>query len=218
MLNYFLALKFRKTYQLITMKKYSTFFCSIILGFIFMSCQQDNISNPEPEIQQLNTFSMSLNNQDWRPSTLQDDACQKTFRCDLSWIDDQPFYTIQAFQDPSSRTDYQAEHYFKLQVVNVKNTGEYTIADAEGDFTSYALFIDRSSGTPKRYLNQTNDSDAKVVIQELFPVERSALIGVTGVFSGTLYYENDPNDFIEIKDCEFTFKRTNRVGFRHCEE
>jgi len=90
----------------------------------------------------LNSFSMNLNDQLWQPSVIGNDSCSVALRCEMSTIhSDKNYYTITMYKDSKSRTDFESENIFYLQIMGVISTGTYVISDPFGDFKTYARFV-----------------------------------------------------------------------------
>lgn len=191
--------------------KTKTLLLNIILLVIVLSCDEITIDKNE----KLNNFELILDGQPWSPSIIEKDTCQQAFYCTESSINGSVFYTIYAYRDSNSIGNYRSDNYFRLQIMDVNHIGTYQISDKYGDFTSYARFIDNSSGFRKIYDNHMHRSPT-VEIQELIPVERGSWTGIRGRFSGTLFNTENQSDSIVIKDCEFLFRKLNFRTFNQC--
>lgn len=189
-------------------------FCAVINILFFIACNQDE--QGEVAIQNLNSFKMILNDESWEPSTI--DHCIKTFSCNFSKIDNRPFYTIQAFQDPQMTADFSSKNFLRLQVMGVDTAGVYPIAEKYGDFNNYIRFTINDENGQKVYQNSITEGSFFVEIKEFYSREASEIIGIRGAFSGTIYNINNAIDSLEIKNAAFTFKKANWNNFNHCEE
>lgn len=181
-----------------------------------LACNKENVLTQG--MKPLNSFSMKLNDQLWHPSLIDNDSCFSTIQCEYSEIDLIPFYTIKAYKDSQSRTNYLSENMIRIQIMNVNSTGNYNISDPYGDFNSYAMFVINQSGSQKIYENSVSKITSVVRIEEMFPIHGSILTGIKGSFSGILYNIIDSNDSIVIDDCKFTFKKLNWANFCQCAE
>lgn len=190
----------------------------ILLGLMIISFGCNPTDEFKQDLKPLNSFSMTLNDQLWQPSLIENDSCYSTFRCDLSEIDDSPFYTIQAFRDSQSRSNFESENIFRFQIMNVTGTGDYNISDPYGDLNSYAYFIINELGNQRIYENHSTQLKAVVSINEIYPIAGSMLTGIKGTFTGVLYNKDNPNDSIVIDNCNFTFKKINWANFNQCAE
>ena len=74
------------------------------------------------------------------------------FQAEQYWVDQTPIYRITAYQDAASRRA-NSDNYFR----EVDSPGDYKIAEPLQDFTSYAIFIDRTGDQPKKYLKKNNE-------------------------------------------------------------
>ncbi|WP_075341521.1 DUF5025 domain-containing protein [Tenacibaculum agarivorans] len=182
------------------------------LLLILSGCNDNENSN---SIEKLNEFKMLVDDELWLPSQIDKDFCMHTFSCSRSEIDGKPLYTIKAYRDSNLITDLTSENFFHMQIMNVNSIGKYSISDAEGHFKNYAKFFINKDGKRKFYRNSTNN-DFEVEILEFFPKEISFLTGIRGKFSGKLYNVEDKNDFIEITNATFSFKKTNTTTFNQC--
>jgi hypothetical protein len=181
-----------------------------------LGCNKEN--ELKQDLKPLNSFYMSLNDQLWKPSLIDNNPCSSTFRCDYSEVDLIPFYTIKAYKDSQSRTNYLSENFLRVQIMNVNSTGVYNISDPYGDFNSYARFIINEMGVQKIYENSNTKVSSVVKIEEMIPIEGSYLTGISGSFSGILYNKVNPNDSIIIDNCKFSFRRLNRSDFSQCKD
>ncbi len=196
------------------MKKTKLLTVLFLILTIGCSKKEELTKAPEP----INSFAMNINNQLWEPSLINNDVCHSTFSCELSLIDNKLFYTIKAFKDPLSQTYAESENSFRLQIMGVNTIGKYYINEPYGDFNSYARYIINEGETQKIYENITAESTSVVEIEEMLPKAGSELVGIKGTFSGTLYNINNPDDFIIISHCNFTFNKINRNNYCQCEE
>ena len=167
----------------------------------------------------LNSFSLILNDQLWQPSVIGNDSCSVALQCKMSTIHaDKNYYTITVYKDSKSRTNFESENIFYLQIMDVTSTGTYAISDPYGDFKSYARFVKNESGNQRIYDNSTTNASSKVQIEELIHTNGSALIGIKGSFSGILYNRVNPKDSIVIDNCVFNLKKLNWNNFCQCAE
>ncbi|MEN8139301.1 MAG: DUF5025 domain-containing protein [Bacteroidota bacterium] len=188
------------------------------LGFVISVLGCDKKDEVKQEPIRLNSFSMNLNDQLWEPSFIDNDTCFSTFQCEYFKVDDNIFYSIKAYKDSQSRTNYTSENIFRLQIKGVDSTGVYEVSEPFESFNSYAYFIINESGNQKVYENSVTKITSVVTIEEIIPIDFSELIGIRGSFSGILYNKVNPNDSIVIDNCKFTFKRTNWYDFSQCDE
>jgi len=187
------------------------------LLILVLGCSEKIETKQESKI--LNSFSMNINDQIWKPSVIGNDSCSVALRCAMTTIHgDKNFYTITMYKDSKSRTDLESENIFYLQIMDVISTGTYVISDPFGDFKTYARFVKNESGNRRIYDNSTTKASSKVQIVELIPKIGSALIGIRGSFSGILYNKVNPKDSIVIDNCLFNLKKLNRNNFCQCAE
>jgi len=187
------------------------------LLILVLGCSEKIETKQKSEI--LNSFSMNINKQIWQPSVIGNDSCSVALRCEMSTIHgDKNYYTITMYKDSKSRTDFESENIFYLQIMDVISTGTYVISDPFGDFKTYARFVKNESGNHRIYENSTIHASSKVQIEELIPKSGSALIGIKGSFSGILYNKANPKDSIVIDNCVFNLKKLNRNNFCQCAE
>ena len=187
------------------------------LLILVLGCSEKIETKQESKI--LNSFSMNINDQIWKPSVIGNDSCSVALRCAMTTIHgDKNFYTITMYKDSKSRTDLESENIFYLQIMDVISTGTYVISDPFGDFKTYARFVKNESGNRRIYDNSTTKASSKVQIVELIPKIGSALIGIRGSFSGILYNKANPKDSIVVDNCLFNLKKLNRNNFCQCAE
>jgi len=187
------------------------------LLILVLGCSEKIETKQESKI--LNSFSMNINDQIWKPSVIGNDSCSVALRCAMTTIHgDKNFYTITMYKDSKSRTDLESENIFYLQIMDVISTGTYVISDPFGDFKTYARFVKNESGNRRIYDNSTTKASSKVQIVELIPKIGSALIGIRGSFSGILYNKVNPKDSIVIDNCLFNLKKLNQNNFCQCAE
>ena len=160
---------------------------------------------------------MNINDQIWQPSVIGNDSCSVALRCEMSTIHaDKNYYTITMYKDSQSKTNSESENIFGLQIMDLNGAWSYPISDPFGDFKSYARFVKNESGNRWIYDNSTTIASSVVKIDELFPTNTSALIGIKGSFSGILYNRDNPKDSIVIDSCIFSLKKLNRNSFYQC--
>jgi hypothetical protein len=196
------------------MKK-SIYLTTVVLTLILGCTKKEELKKaPEP----VNSFLMEIDGQLWEPSVINNDECYVAYSCELSYINNRPFYTIKAYKDSQSRTNSESENIFRLQIMDVANVETYSISEPFGTFNSYARLVLNEDGLQKIYENSTTASHSYVEITEMLPVEGSVFIGIKGTFSGKLFNLDNPDDFIIIENCLFTFNKINRNNFCQCEE
>lgn len=199
----------------------------IVFSVFIFGCDDDDIDNDiidQPEITQLNAFSMRLASQIWEPATIDYQECMRTFYCSWSSLTkqnvEQPFYNIKAYKDPHAKTGPNSENFFELQIFDVQETGSYEIsATYKEDFSSFALFVmNLPDGDSRRYVNEVNGNSFVVEIDEFIPIEGFSLPGIKGSFYGTLYNEDNPLDSLVLEEGDFTFGKINWNNFNQCPE
>jgi hypothetical protein len=184
------------------------------LGILFFVVGCNLVDVLDRDSKSSNSFSMSINGQLWQPSLIDNDASCPTFECEYTLLNDNPFYTIIAYKDSQSRTDFESENIFRIQIMNVDKIGVYNTSDTYGDFNSYAKFEINESGIQKIYENSTTKINSFVRIDEMLPIA-SSIDGIRGSFSGILYNNENLKDSIVIDNCTFTFKKLNCGNFCH---
>jgi len=185
------------------------------LLFFVLGCSEKIVIKQESKL--LNSFTMNINDQIWQPSVIGNDSCSVALQCAMTTIHaDENFYTITMYKDSQSKTNSESENIFRLQIMDVNGAGSYPISDPFGDFKSYARFVKNESGNKQIYDNSTTIASSVVKIDELFPTNSSALIGIKGSFSGILYNRDNPKDSIVIDSCIFSLKKLNRNSFYQC--
>ena len=191
----------------------------LLFGFIIIiaGCKkEDNII--EKPVLVVNSFTMDVDGQLWKPSIISGDSCYSRFSCEWTAVDQIPFYTIKAFRDFQPGDNDKSENIFILQIMNVQSKGVYAIDEPYGDFKSYAKFIKNEPGNLKIYENSVANTTSKVIIEKMLPEKGSVLVGIKGSFTGVLYNVENQDDSIVIKNSKFTFNRINRYNFFNCSE
>ena len=197
------------------MNVYQLLFFLFIVN-ILVSCKKEN--EVKQETKHLNSFTMNVNDQLWQPSLIENDPCYSTFDCEMSEINQVPYYRIRAYKNSQLKSGNMSDNIFRIQIMNVKNIGVYNISDSFGTFNSYAWFIINESGSQKIYENSKKENECIVTIEKLITNNGSILKGIEGSFSGILYNNADPSDFIVIDSCKFTFSKINTYNFCQCAE
>lgn len=188
-----------------------------LIGVIFLSltisCGQDI---EEVNQNNLNLFKMVVNGRLWMPSVI--DSCHRTFKCDMSSLNQDNFYRIEAYKDPLSLTNLKSENFFEMEIMKVNKSANYIIDGVFRDFSNYARFTINDLTGKRVYQNKKNGISFKVSITQLFPNLNSSIVGIEGSFNGTLYNIENPLDSIRINRGEFIFKKTNWNNFNLCKE
>ena len=185
-----------------------------LLVLLITSCQSDLPEAPNHE--NVNSFKMSLNDEAWAPSII--DECEKTFNCNVSFLNSHPFYKIEAFKDPQSIASLSSENLFQIQVMDADHIGIYNIDGTFEGLKTYARFRINTGGGVKIYQNEEHGNSFRVEITEFFPRANTELLGIKGSFGGTLYNIEDKLDSVQIKNGEFVFQKTNWNNFNQCPE
>lgn len=185
----------------------------ILTIVIMYSCQQDEMKTNNTN---LNTFSMTLDGNSWRPSVI--DSCTKTFQCNMSSLDDDYFYKVEAYRDPSLIANLESENFFEMQIMGVNDIGTFAINGGHEDFQSYARLTINDITGKRRYQNKKDGESFTVAVTEIFTSETSLLRGIGGSFSGFLYNLDNPEDSIKIENGTFVFKKINWYNFNQCKE
>ncbi|MEQ7802050.1 DUF5025 domain-containing protein [Pedobacter sp. ASV1-7] len=167
----------------------------------------------------VNSFAMEVDGLLWQPGQVGKEECNRTFKGAWSSLGEKPFFNISAYRDAKGRTDADSENVLEIQVMNVRETGEYKLTGSYLEsFKSYALFkITKQDGSSGMYSNKHDISSFTVSFEQFISRPGTNLKGVKGAFYGTLYNEKDPLDSIVIKRGAFVFKKTNEYNFRQCE-
>ncbi len=183
-----------------------------LLVLLLISCKHEEPKARVP----INFFSMQIDGQLWTPFQSKEDICVSTYHCSFAHYGNSPLYTIYAYRDPTGRADAYSENLLRLRVMNVTEPGTYPLDGSyKEDFDSYIIFqIQQPTGNPKRYVNDHFRSPFIIQVNEIFQPEGSAIPGIKGSFSGTLYNEDDLLDSLVIENGDFTFKY---LGNNHCD-
>jgi hypothetical protein len=201
-----------------TTKKHSLEVALFLFLFLFIiSCNQNSTPKDPPE-ERLNTFEMKLNGEVWKPSTINSNDCMRSFMCNMSEIAPGPFYKIESYKDPLSKTNLTSENFFEIEIMNVNATGIYFIDEQMGDFKNYARFRINDTNGKRIYENKENSTSFAVEITGFNSIKNSILKGITGSFYGTLYNTENELDSLQIEGGEFIFKKINWYNFNQCKE
>jgi hypothetical protein len=189
-----------------------------LIGVIFLNLTISCVQDIEVDTNQdnLNTFKMTVNGQAWTPSVI--DSCYRTFRCNMASLNEDNFYTIEAYRDPLSTASLMSENFFEIKIMKVNETGNYIIDGEFRDFSNYARLTINDVSGKRRYQNKENGTSFKVNVTQLFPRENSPVVGIGGSFDGILFNLDNPSDSIIIAGGEFIFRKTNHNSFNQCKE
>lgn len=154
----------------------------------------------------------------WIPFQAKDDPCNSTYTCQFANLGEIPLYTFYAYRDPEGISDGTSDNLLRMRVMNVTEPGAYPLDGSyKEDFDSYIIFaVQQSTGNVKRYVNDPGRSPFVINVQELFPTKYSTSKGIAGSFSGILYNEADPSDFLTIEKGEFAFNILGANYSHHC--
>ena len=192
---------------------FSGLFWSILV--LLTGCKSNKSEEPKPPVV-MNSFSMRVNDQEWKPFQSKEDPCNSTYAGSASALNENPFYVISAYRDPTGRADAYSENLLRLQVMNVTKPSIYPLDGTyKENFDSYIIFVTQR---PKhgRYVNMPSRSPFVVTVTEI-PVKKGYVIpGLKGTFSGILYNEQDPSDSLVIEKGEFNFYTMGARSDLHC--
>jgi hypothetical protein len=185
------------------------------------SCQKNEIEKDDQT--NLNNFSMKLNDHIWRPSIM--DTCNKAFSCQWSGVNEDNYYSIEAYKDAKFETfNYaslnliESENFFKIHF-KVDQIGSYPINGTfYAQFESYARLTMNDSNGKRRYYNKKDGNSFKVEVTDMPPAIAGFEPGIQGTFSGVLYNEDDPHDSLSISDGKFSFLKINFNNFNQCND
>lgn len=195
-------------------KKYSQILPALFISAAAVSCNEESLHTADNN--NVNSFEMVLNNNRWRPSEISE--CEKTFMCNMSYLDNKLFYNIEAYKDPHALASTDSENRFQIQIFDVTQTGIYPINGTHKGWQSYSRLAVNDSKGKRLYYNKENGHSFRVDITEFFSSESSSIVGIRGSFSGILFNENNPLDSIQIENGQFVFRKTNWYNFNQCEQ
>lgn len=194
------------------------------LAFLYLtlllsvSCDKKAPSPEEPS--PLNELVLQVDGHDWVPTAIDGDKCRSRFngawsihtRNDIS----SPAFTISAHSN-SGKSDMQADDLLEIQITGVDKKGTYhTTGTYREIFDSYAYYlITHADGTSTRYVNMQNSLQVRV--DEILPLPGYVVLqSIKGSFEGTLYHEDNLQDFIKIEKGHFKFNKPNSYALNHC--
>jgi hypothetical protein len=192
---------------------FSGLFWAILV--LLTGCKSKEREEPKPPVV-MNSFSMRVNDQEWKPFQSKEDPCSSTYAGLASGSNENPFYVIFAHRDPTGRADAYSENLLRLQVMNVTKPGTYLLDGTyKENFDSYIIFVTQR---PKhaRYVNMPSRWPFVVNVTAITNWKKLVIPGIKGSFSGVLYNEADPSDSLVIEKGEFNFYTMGARSDLHC--
>ena len=203
-------------------ENFRTIWLVCLLALSFGCAKRTEEPPPEPEAKKpVNSFSMRVDGQEWKPYQVPDEPCNSTFMAmtgEWRGVDVVPFYEIYAYRDSNGRHDAYSENMLRLVVMNTTKPGTYVIDGThKSHFDSYVVFSQQQTmGGYNLYVNNPARKPFVVDIDEFLPINGSSTKGMKGTFSGVLYNEDNPADSLVISEGRFTFGIVNAGYDRQC--